>query len=304
MVANAPPLRPKAVTFFSEGSRISGLLDAPPGAEHRPAVVWSHGYGAYKDVLGGPLVAQRLVQAGYVVLRIDHRGCGESEASPRGRCVQGIESVFDLVAAVSFLQTQQVVDPDRIGLTGESHGGATSLMAAALDRRVRSVVACDAFSDGGAWLKHMWIAKRGPDVYDRLLQQAEDAAREEALAGSPRSVPVPQVIPYGETDLALFYQLCEEHPLWSREASLATVDSLGWLVPLALADRLRDGSVLLIHGEQDETVPVEQARELHRAIPGSDLKVLAATGHGVSFSERGGEVLDLMRDWFDRTLRG
>ncbi len=292
----------KPVTFYCEGRRINGVLSAPLGVRPAPAVIWSHGYGAYKDVLGGPLVGERLVPAGYVVLRIDHRGCGESEASPRGRCVQGFESVVDLVAAISFLRGQPEVDPQRIGLIGESHGGAAALMAAALDRRARSVVACDAFGDGGAWLRHMWQAKRGSEVYDQLLQRAEDSAGEEALTGSPRHVPVPEVIPYGEADLRLFYQLCEEHPLWSREASLATVQSLGWLVPLALAERLATRPVRLIHGEKDETVPVEEAQALHRAISGSDLRVLAGIGHGVSFSEKGGEVLDLIQDWFDRTL--
>jgi dipeptidyl aminopeptidase/acylaminoacyl peptidase len=268
-----------------------------------PAVIWSHGYGAYKDVLGGPLVGQRLVPAGYVVLRIDHRGCGESEASPRGRCVQGIESVVDLSAAISFLRAQPEVDPERIGLIGESHGGAAALMAAALDRGASSVVACDAFGDGGAWLRHMWQAKRGPGVYDQLLRKAEDSAQEEALSGSPRQVPVPEVIPYGEADLRFFYQLCEEHPLWSREASLATVHSLGWLVPLALAERLARRPTRLIHGEKDETVPVEEAEALHRAISGSDLRVISGIGHGVTFSEKSAEVLDLIQDWFDRSLR-
>jgi cephalosporin-C deacetylase-like acetyl esterase len=175
----------KPVSFYSEGRRIKGVLGAPAAARRTPAVIWSHGYGAYKDVLGGPLVGERLVPAGYAVLRIDHRGCGESEASPRGKCVQGIESVADLNAAVSFLQTQPEVDPERIGLIGESHGGATALMAAALDRRAASVVACDAFGDGGAWLRHMWRAKRGPGVYEQLLQKAGDSARQEALTGSP-----------------------------------------------------------------------------------------------------------------------
>ena len=302
MVAEAARVTLKPVSFYSEGCRIRGVLGTPAAVRPAPAVIWSHGYGAYKDVLGGPLVGQRLVPAGYAVLRIDHRGCGESEASPRGKCVQGIESVADLNAAVSFLQAQPEVDPERIGLIGESHGGAAALMAAALDRRVSCVVACDAFGDGGAWLRHMWQAKRGPGVYEQLLEKAEDSARQEALTGLSRQVPVPDVIPYGEADLRLFYQLCEEHPLWSREASLATIQSLGWLVPLALADRLATRPVRLIHGEKDETVPVEEAQVLRRAISGSDLRVLPGIGHGVSFSEKGPEVLDLIQDWFDRTL--
>ena len=294
--------REEDVAFHSEGAHIRGTLTVPTMDGRRPAVIWSHGYGGYSNVLGAPLVKVRLVERGFVFLAIDHRGCGASQASPRGRCVQGIESVLDLVHAITYVRSRPDVDGERIGLVGESHGGATVLMSGALDDRVRAVVATDAFADGRAWLAQMWEKKAGLAAFDRLMQKTAEALRTEVLTGVITHVPVPEVIPYGETELQLVHQLWRDHPLWSRDASLATVESIGLLAPLCVAARLSSRRVRLIHGEDDSTVPVDDATKLHQAIPRSDLRVLRGVGHGVTFSDRSTEVLDLIEEWFEHSL--
>ena len=293
--------REEAVAFHSEGAHIVGTI-ALPNQDGPPVVIWSHGYGGYGNVLGAPLVKSCLIQRGFAFLTIDHRGCGASQASPRGRCVQGIESVLDVIHAISYVQSRPDVDGQRIGLVGESHGGATVLMSGALDKRVGAVVATDAFADGHAWLAQMWEKKAGAEAFDRLMQRTAEALRAEALTGIVTHVPVPDVIPYGETELQLVHQLWQDHPLWSRDASLATVESIGLLAPLSVAARLSSRPVRLIHGEDDSTVPVEDATALHKAIPASDLRILPGIGHGVTFSDRSSEVLDLMAEWFERSL--
>src|SRR2546426_10238967 len=135
--------REEAEAFDSEGAHIVGKI-ALPNQDGPPVVIWSHGYGGYGNVLGAPLVKSCLIQRGFAFLTIDHRGCGASQASPRGRCVQGIESVLDVIHAISYVQSRPDVDGQRIGLVGESHGGATVLMTGALDERARAGVATDA----------------------------------------------------------------------------------------------------------------------------------------------------------------
>ena len=83
------------VAFWSEGSQLSAVLSCPGGGAVYPAVIWSHGYGGYSDAIGAAVVAGHLPGRGFALLRVDHRGCGRSQPSVRGPCVQGSESVQD-----------------------------------------------------------------------------------------------------------------------------------------------------------------------------------------------------------------
>jgi cephalosporin-C deacetylase-like acetyl esterase len=148
-----------AMRTISFGYNLTGDLyypkNAAPGAK-LPAVVWLHGYSyplgymwVYRTDLH-PILA--LVQAGYAVLAFDQAGFGSrmGEAAPfydryphwslLGRMVE------DARAAVRALASDGRIDPDRISLFGYSIGGTVGLYAAALEPRVRAVVAVSGFT--------------------------------------------------------------------------------------------------------------------------------------------------------------
>src|SRR5258708_39017339 len=83
------------VTFPSDGLELSGVVHVPDGlapGERRPAIIMMHGFGANKN--GGPeWVCKQFEAWGYVALRFDYRGCGES-AGERGRVIP-LEEVSD-----------------------------------------------------------------------------------------------------------------------------------------------------------------------------------------------------------------
>lgn len=268
------------IAYQVEGSTVRGRLTLPRTVAPAPAVVWSHGYGAFGDVLGAAVVAEAIPATGVALLRVDHRGCGRSDPSPRGRCVQGYESVVDLVDAVSYLGTRPEVDPRRIFLMGESHGGAASLAAAALDQRVAGVLACDAFSHGRIWLRELWDDMRSGPEYAELRAAAYHAEERRVRGEAPGERAVPDIVPYAPADLAAFHQLCEEHPQWSRTASLATVESIARLQPASLGPDLRGRPVRLLHGRHDRTVPAWHADALAASAGTTDRHLLDA-GHGL-----------------------
>ena len=76
------------VTFSSDGLKLSGIVHVPDGlksGERRPAIIMMHGFGANKT--GGPeWICKQFESWGYVALRFDYRGCGESEGE-RGRVI-------------------------------------------------------------------------------------------------------------------------------------------------------------------------------------------------------------------------
>lgn len=289
------------VAFWSDGSQVTAVLSRPKGDDVYPAVIWSHGYGGYSDAIGAAVVAEHLSGRDVALLRLDHRGCGRSQPSVRGPCVQGSESVQDLVNAVTYLRARRDIDHDHVVLMGESHGGAAALAAAALDSHVCGVLATDAFSDGRAWLQEMWTDVGRQREYEDLLRRARLAEEAMVLGEVPEVAPIEEIIPYAPDDLVLFRSLCQSHPLWSRSASLATIQSLGQLQPASLAGHLRDRPVRLIHGSEDGTVPVRHLDVLRAAVGTKDYHVVNGVGHGVT-SACPEVVIPLMLEWLEQVV--
>lgn len=67
-----------------------------------------------------------------------------------------------------------------------------------------------------------------------------------------------------------------------------------------------EAPVLLIHGEKDDIVPVDQAREMYDALLRAgktvELKVFPGQGHGISSPEARDEVWRLTFEWLDRYM--
>lgn len=139
-LADYPDLRPEAVRLPSTtGVTIAGTFF--PGAS-RATIVVSHGYGNdQREVL--PLAAF-LQRAGFSVFTYDMRSRGGSGGDA---ITMGALEQRDLVAVVDYLATRPDVDPRRIGALGVSLGGATTILAAARDPRIRAVVDVCGFTD-------------------------------------------------------------------------------------------------------------------------------------------------------------
>jgi dienelactone hydrolase len=120
---------------------------------HYPLVVQSHGWGVPPSgpgdtQYGGP-TADQWARDGYVVLQLAARGWGDSCGSARSRlvnvaaCAKGYihlddyrYEARDVQYAVGLLVDEGIVDPNRIGVTGESYGAGVSLELATLKDRM------------------------------------------------------------------------------------------------------------------------------------------------------------------------
>lgn len=133
-------LHPLAVTFISRThTRIAGRFF--PGRSHA-TIVLSHGYGDNQNQML-PWAAF-LNQAGFSVFTYDMRDRGLSGGSA---VTLGALEQQDLISAVAYLLTRRDVDPRRLGALGVSLGGATTILAAAQDQRIRAVVDDCGFAD-------------------------------------------------------------------------------------------------------------------------------------------------------------
>src|SRR5689334_17237418 len=155
------------VTFSSEGVTCSAFLGIPANsAERHPAIVLGHGFGVRKESL--VTEATQLTAAGFVTLAIDYRTLGESGGEPRGSIIP-LNQVEDFRNAITWLQQRDDVDPGRIGIWGASFGGGVVIMTAALDQRVRAVVAMAPIVNGRRWLNSVWGSGRFEQLRDIVL---------------------------------------------------------------------------------------------------------------------------------------
>ncbi|RBY93274.1 alpha/beta hydrolase [Blastococcus sp. TF02A-30] len=119
----------------SGGQTLSALMYVPDGvtAENpAPAILAVHGYINSRETQDA--FAIEFARRGYVVMALDQSGHGFSGGA-------AYENGYGGPAALSYLRSLDIVDPDNIGLEGHSMGGWTVLTAAAvLPDAYRSIV--------------------------------------------------------------------------------------------------------------------------------------------------------------------
>ena len=105
-------------------------------SQNRAAIILLHGYKANRSTMLP--IAAMLIRHGYGVIIPDFRGHGESEGE---RITFGHDEVRDVEATFQYILTRSEVDPERIGLLGNSMGSATALLYAAENPAIKAVVA-------------------------------------------------------------------------------------------------------------------------------------------------------------------
>ncbi|QHT63544.1 alpha/beta hydrolase [Paenibacillus lycopersici] len=134
------------ITIKSGGLELAGVLQYPAleAGEKRaakyPLVIICHGFIGNRMGTDRLFVeaAERLTQSGYLVLRFDHGGCGESSGD------YGSGGLDELIAqtrtVIDYASSLDLVDSERLILLGHSLGGAVAVLTAARDSRVKSLV--------------------------------------------------------------------------------------------------------------------------------------------------------------------
>jgi pimeloyl-ACP methyl ester carboxylesterase len=218
--------------------------------ERAPVVVMAHGFSAVKEMFLDAF-AEVFAAAGLAVLVYDRRKLGASDGLPRQE-VEPWADVLDYRDAVSYVRTLPGVDPERVAIWGTSYGGALALAAAALDRRIRAVVA-----------QVPVLAQRPRDpATQAALQQLFDADRDARYRGAaPALMPVctpeprrPAVLP--TPDVWAFKLETEARaPSWRNEVTLRSVENLLAWDPAALLPRIGPTPALVIVADEDLVIP-------------------------------------------------
>ena len=114
----------QAFALTCDDLRLSAVLHRPP-TDDPPVVIGSHGLYSNGDSPKQITLAERLNASGIAFLRLDHRGCGQSEGI--FEAVTTLDGrVRDLLAAARALE-HRMGAPLRLGLFGSSLGGSVCL---------------------------------------------------------------------------------------------------------------------------------------------------------------------------------
>ncbi len=169
-----------------DGARIYGRLSVPPDFDRSkkyPMIVGS----IYADTVrnqwgrGGSVVwalDQHLVSKGYLVLKVNVRGSwGQGKAFSQGliRDYGGIDT-DDIESGVRHLIAEGFVDPDRVGIWGNSYGGLMTLMSAFKKPGLyaAAIAGAPATNVSHAYPSQMWVMgePRGDDYPERYRRQS------------------------------------------------------------------------------------------------------------------------------------
>ena len=279
------------VTIPSDGLKLSGVLQVPEqraANERRPAIIVLHGFGSNKDD-GMVMLASRLFERlGYVVLRFDMRGCGQSEGQ-RARVIC-LEQVADTRNAISFLQTRPEVQPDAIAVMGHSFGAAVAVYTAGVDERVAACISSGGWGDGEAKFRAQHAS---PEAWQRFQDmraegQAKLAKGESMNVSRFDIVPIPVALRSGLP------------PGSFMEFPFEVVESMVNFRPIDVVGQIAPRPLMLLHPAVDSVTPTQQSIDMFsKARMPTDLHLVAGIDHFI-FSDDSTLTLNLVQSWLNK----
>lgn len=279
------------VRFASDGLNLSAVLHLPddfkPG-ERRPAIIMMHGFGGTKAI-GPEWVCRQSADWGYVALRFDFRGCGESEGE-RGRVIPS-EEVADAANAVTYLAARKEVDPGAIALCGSSLAGGVAVQAAAADRRVAAVIVENGVGHGERVIRSMHT----PESWQKFLGLLEEGRRYRERTGKSMMIHRFDIFEMPKT---LQVNLTSQNALMEFTAETA----LGFFTfrPEEVVSQISPRPLLILHSVRDSVTNYDEAFSLVRmAKPPVELHLLDGTDHFM-FVNADPRVAFTLKNWLDR----
>jgi uncharacterized protein len=268
LVSTRSPLQPgiNRVTFQSEGETLVGNLYLPatykPG-DKLPTVIVTGAWMTIKEQMPATY-AQKLANQGFAAFAFDFRSWGES-----GGKLRSFESptvkIADIKNAVSFLQTVNAVDGDRIAGLGICASAGYMAVASAEDARIKSLITV------APWLHNPQIVEAvygGKAAVDTLIAKGQAAENRFAQTGQADYVLATSktdktAVMYGDID---YYQNPQRGaiPQWKNQFAVASWAE--WLTfnPLPAAAQIKVPT-LFVHSEK-AAIP-DGARQFFAAIP-------------------------------------
>lgn len=172
-----------------------------------PAVIILHGFKENKEHALYSTLGNIISPSGYVTLRFDFHGHGESGGSFDEHTIT--QQINDVESAIDFLQQQIYVNPEKIAVFGHEIGGDVAILAAARDSRIKCLVLQGARSELELHIKSHLVAhdleelERTGYVEQHdfgLKKQYLTHLRHYIILDEVKKVEVPVLVVHGDSD--------------------------------------------------------------------------------------------------------
>lgn len=293
MLNSAPKERPskatlpaKNIRFESEGIEINGVLREIQGPKSS-AVIFCH--GAFEFQENWFPYAEQLNEEGYPTFTFDFAGHGQS---------QGLRSKVDLRLwaynirdAMNCLQSQGYT---RYALVGWGSGGSASILAAAHDTRL----SCAVILSAPVYLY--------PSLADRVAYGLVSTAATIKKALFKRPLTLSRLNELSKMQI-MADESANQHYLTNPKLqeiykAIPIPDSLDsvW-VDITRGVAKVTLPTLILHGTEDEIIPIEQSQKLYDLLQGpKKLKMIEGSGHALHLDRGKDTVYRMISNWLKR----
>ena len=294
---------PKTIRIPSEGEELEALFYPASGDGPHPCVVLAGGWCYVKEI-AQPLFAEIFAERGLSAIVIDYRYFGGSTGEPRQH-IDPWSQIEDYRNTISYLETREEIDKDRIGAWGISYSGGHVLILGALDERVRAICSVVPVIDGydNLRISHGTVSFRVlmaalREARAKLYATGEDTYvdHQPVEIGALGTFPFPQ-------SRATFARLKEtEAPGYEGRATARSTDLLLGYSVRPFLSRLVSTPTLMCVAEGDDHTHWDLAAEAFSAIPATRKKfhVVPRSTHLTLYEDEQTrrDVAAIAADWF------
>jgi pimeloyl-ACP methyl ester carboxylesterase len=222
---------------------------------NQPIVIFCHGYKGFKDWGAWDLMAKRIAEAGFSFIKFNFSHNGGTVDNPIDfpdleafghnnytKELDDLKAVMDW--AQDYFKNKASINSNHIHLIGHSRGGGITILKASEDDRVKKLVTLASVSDFGS--------RFGTE---NEIQQWKENGVKYVQNGRTK-----QQMPH-------YYQFYEDFQ--------ANINRLH----IASAAKQLEIPILIIHGDKDTSVSINEAYNIHKWCTTSQLEIIEGSDH-------------------------
>ncbi len=264
-------------------------------------------FGAVKEQSSG-LYAQTMAARGFVTLAFDPSYTGESGGEPRNVASPDI-STEDFSAAVDFLGTQSFVDRERIGIIGICGWGGMALNAAAVDKRIKAVVASTMY-DMTRVMSKGYNDSVTLEQRTKMLEQLSQQRWKDAENGTPAYQPPYNELKGGEAQFLVDYHDYYMTQRGYHKRSVNSGNAWTQTTPLSFMNmplltyikEISPRPILFIHGEKAHSRYFSETAYAAAAEP-KELMIIPGANHVDLYDQMDKIPFDKLQSFFEENLK-
>jgi pimeloyl-ACP methyl ester carboxylesterase len=242
---------------LDRGDKKPILIDVFSSKEsvNQPVVIFCHGYKGFKDWGAWNLMGEHLAKAGFYFIKFNFSHNGgtienpidfpDLEAFGNNNYTKELDDLNDVLNwATLYFKDNENIDTNAVNLIGHSRGGGIAIIKASEDNRITKLITLASVSD---------LGRRTATVGN--LKEWEESGVKYVVNGRTK-----QQMPH-------YYQFYTDFKANEERLNIKCAEE-NLKIPH-----------LIIHGDNDTSIPINEAKELHKWNPKSKLEIIEGADH-------------------------